>query len=80
MNIGDKVICPGGYAGVITYSGSKVYVTFDSPELIPPWMEYNHCELINITESKLCECGGGKESYDHFKFCPAYKSGYDDFI
>jgi hypothetical protein len=80
MEKGDRVLCPDGYTGVITYVGYSMYsIRLDNPDLIPNVMDYPKVTVMRLGSIKKCECGGGKESYDHLKFCPSYKSGYDDF-
>ena len=82
MKKGDKVVCPGGYEATVVETSLlslQVTVKFDDKGLIPPEMDFPRYQLFVIGGTKICECGGGKEPYDHFKFCPAYKSGYEDF-
>lgn len=74
---GDIVKCPGGHIAEVTYCGSKCSVKYRDPDLIPPIGEYNYYELTKI-DKLPCECGADG-TYEHFKYCPAYKSGYDDF-
>lgn len=79
---GDYVECPGGHRGTVSYVGVQmVSVKFDNTELIPPIMSYDpgHLVLLRRNGDTECECGDNVGTYEHFKFCPAYRSGYDDF-